>query len=248
MEKDLVITTCWSDEIAQKTRDDFLKVENEVFDGFLTDFLFNQKYINNIFGPSVLVVAYHNGIPVGADALWRNDVDGQIAYQSADTCVLGSYRGKGIFSKMVEAKVSFVQSDVLIYGFPNAQSFPGFVKLGWSVVKLYKAIALFVPPKGVAYIDDAYAKWWLRLQSGITYMKRRGRYYLVRKKTGKPFGIIIGRVERSTALLFPKKSDVIAMEFFSPKPSFYNKGENIPVIYAKRPNETVVPYWKIDAI
>lgn len=248
MKNDIVIKAGWSNEVALQMIADFMKVENEVFGDFCTNSYFETKYLNNIYGPSVLVVAYLDGMPVGADALWRNDVDGYMAYQSADTCVLDSCRGKGIFTEMVKTKLSIVRSDALVYGFPNSNSFPGFVKMGWSVVKMYKSVSLLCSPKDKECIDDSYARWWLRFHSGISYLKRGGCYYLVRKREGKIVGMLIGRVEEKTALLFPKTSKLLLLKYFSRKSSFYNKGNNMPLIYAKNTNEISVPYWKIDAV
>ena len=248
MGSDISIKIGWSNEVPVDMSQDFLDIENQVFGGFFTQSLFERKYSNNIYGPSVLVVAYREGKPVGADALWRNDVMGTKAYQSADTCVLKSCRGMGVFTKMVDAKLSFIQSDSLVYGFPNSNSLPGFVKMGWSVVKLYKTLSFVSMPKEKCCIEDSYCGWWFQPRPEITYMKRQGNYYLVRKQKGKQVGTILGKVERKTALLFNKTSRMVPLIYFSPRPSFYNKSKFISVIFAKDSNTLDVPYWKIDAI
>lgn len=248
MEKEIRIVTSWSNEISPQMKSDFMNVENAVFNGFCTESLFATKYLNNIYGPSVLVVAYLNEIPVGADALWRNDIDGRMAYQSADTCVLDSSRGMGVFTKMVKAKISVIQKDAMIYGFPNVNSFPGFLKMGWIDQKLYKSVTVLGQPRGVGYIDGSYAKWWLQFQTGISYLKRQGAFYLVRKRKGKPMGTVIGRVDEKIAVLFPKCSFLLWLKSFSSQALFYNKDKYISLIYAGNSSVMDVPYWKIDAI
>lgn len=66
-----------------------------------------------------------------------------MAMQSCDTVVDPNFRGRGIFSKIIqyaEAYYKKLDVDVLI-GFPNHNSYPGFIKLGWVSIgnsnKLY---------------------------------------------------------------------------------------------------------------
>lgn len=250
MGNEIVIKTIWSDIITPQEKRDFRYVENEVFGDFCTEFFFKAKYEDNIYGPSVIVIAYLDGRPVGADALWRNDIGKTKAYQSADTCVLSSCRGKGIFTKMVNAKVAVVEEDSLIYGFPNTNSFPGFVKMGWKVTRLYKTFffsnSQFSKEQQLT-IDVDYASWWLNALSGIGYVKKGNTYYLIRKHVKKPIGKIIGTTDRSIALTFPEINGCLLFTWYSKTKSFYNNNKSIPCIFYKK-EDNDVPFWKIDAI
>ena len=58
-----------------------------------------------------------------------------LAAQSVDTLVDADFRGRGLFLKMAEAVYQRVgaQGGAFVYGFPNANSAPGFFrKLGWA--------------------------------------------------------------------------------------------------------------------
>ena len=116
MDNNLEIISCWTGELSPKMKADFMFVVNSVFGHYCSEEYFNMKYYENPYGESVIVVAYDNGSPVGADALWRNDVMGCQSYQSADTAVIESSRGKGIFTMMVIEKLSKIKDDSLIYG------------------------------------------------------------------------------------------------------------------------------------
>ena len=153
-------------------------VVNSVFGQYCSEEYFDLKYEKNPYGESVIVVAYDNGSPVGADALWRNDVMSCKSYQSADTAVVESCRGKGIFTKMVQEKLSRITDNSLIYGFPNRNSFPGFEKMGWTVGRLYKTLffyKLFIKECNET-IDSVYANWWLNPKKGLSCL-RKGKYY-----------------------------------------------------------------------
>jgi len=107
----------WTTEVEQKFLKDWQYVTNTVF-GHFTDEIIHRKYFDNIYGSSIMIVAYKDGEPVGADALWRNDIDSKEAYQSCDTCVLESARGKGVMKQFTQIEISKVPKGVYIYGCP----------------------------------------------------------------------------------------------------------------------------------
>lgn len=110
MANEIVIRTIWSEKITPQEKSDFRYVENEVFGDFCTEEFFKAKYEDNIYGSSVIVIAYLDGRHVGADALWRNDMGKTKAYQSADTCVLSS---PCIFYKKEKNNVPFWKIDAI---------------------------------------------------------------------------------------------------------------------------------------
>jgi len=65
-----------------------------------------------------------------------------LAAQSCDSAVLPQYRGKGVFSRIIRSAEKQCQMDgvTFLFGFPNGNSYPGFIKLGWvHVGDFYRA-------------------------------------------------------------------------------------------------------------
>ena len=88
MEENIVYDCRWSGELDDKFIDDFRSMCSTVFNYDFTIGEFNRKFVDNIYGKSLLVVVYVNGKPCAARALWRNDINGKEAYQPGDACVL----------------------------------------------------------------------------------------------------------------------------------------------------------------
>lgn len=236
----------WMDKVDEKSIEDFLFVENAVFGGF-TRKLFETKYLNNIYGPSLIAIAYLNGKPVAADSMIRNDING-IAYQSADTCVLEDCRGKGVFSQMKKREIEAIGDKYAIFGFPNGNSFPGFVKMGWVIqCRLYPTIFLFpflYDLENPKYIDFEYAKWLRDSSQKFYYYKCGCKYYLI--KQGQKHYQMIGKIEPNAALLFERKKHPGIIKCFSKRKSIFNnsKYHGSIITYGKIPFD--IPYWKCD--
>src|SRR5690554_3238156 len=107
----------WSNEIKSNYLEDFIYVQNEVFKHDFTINRFNQKYINNIYGPSVIAFGYIGDVCVASRAFWRNDIGGECAYQPFDTSVLEKYQGYGIFTMMNNEVLKLLGDKVIIYIF-----------------------------------------------------------------------------------------------------------------------------------
>jgi hypothetical protein len=58
----------------------------------------------------------------------------QLAAQSADTMTHPAHRQKGLFVALAKKTYALAQAENIqfVFGFPNQQSYPGFVKLGWE--------------------------------------------------------------------------------------------------------------------
>lgn len=234
---------CWTDQPVPKLKQDFMVLANTVFGNFVTDHYYNAKFVDNIYGPSLITVAYVDGVAAGTDVMWRNDLDSVKAFQTVDTCVLEQFRGMGLFKNMTYFELELLGKDMPVYGFPNVNSYPGYVKMGWQVEHLYKTVCL--SPDN-ADVEDGYAAWWLKAQNGISHMIKRGRCYLVRKHESKPTATLIGRVSETTARLFPKMEGHCLLKRFESKSSIYNKTKSIPLVCNQQWMK--IPYWKIDAI
>lgn len=232
----------WTDQPVPELKHAFMTLANTVFGDFVTERYYNAKFVENIYGPSLVTVAYVDGEAAGTDVMWRNDLDSTKAYQTVDTCVLEQFRGKGLFKKMTCHELELLGNDTLVYGFPNVNSYPGYVKMGWQVEHLYKTLCL--SPKKES-IEEGYAAWWLKAQNGISYINRKGDCYLVRKHESKPVATLIGRVDETTARLFPMTAGRCLLRSFETKSSIYNKNKSIPLVCNQK---WKIPYWKIDAI
>ena len=238
----------WTDQIDDKFIDDFLYVENSVFGGF-TMKLFENKYLHNIYGPSLITIAYLNNKPVAADSMIRNDYNG-IAYQSADTCVLEDCRGKGVFSQMKKREIEILGEDKTIFGFPNGNSFPGFVKMGWTIqCRLYPApflLPLMFDKEHPTFIDVDYAKWLTNSERKFYYIKIARKYYLILQ--GQKHFQMVGRIEPEVAKLFERKKHPGIIRYRSKKKRFFNNNGYHGSIITFGTNPIQIPYWKCDTL
>lgn len=247
MEHRIQIKGCWTDAPSPQLKNNFIHLANAVFGTFVTEDYYRAKFEDNVYGPSLITIAFVDGQPAGADVMWRNDLQDVKAFQTVDTCVLEQYRGMGLFKKMTRWELELLGESTLVYGFPNANSFPGYVKMGWWVKRLYKVPTILWKNMPVSdFIDGVYAAWWLKAQPGIESICKKGKYYLIRKKRKSPVATLLGRVDEATASLFPMSEGGCLYGCFETKSSIYNKNKSIPLVCNQPAME--IPYWKIDAI
>ena len=101
---------------------------------------FRWKHLDNPFGPSLMLLAEHDGMVVGLRAFMRwswNGPDGAIgAARAVDTATHPSYRRLGIFSRLTGSAVELLRNEgtSLIFNTPNEKSLPGYLKMGWVKV------------------------------------------------------------------------------------------------------------------
>ena len=247
---DVIYDCRWTTETDEQFIKDWQFVENSVFTNFTDEFI-KRKYFDNIYGPSIMAVAYLDGRPVGADALWRNDIDGQMAFLSADTCVLQEARGRGIMTDITKHEIAKAPSGSYIYGSPNGQSYFGYKKLGWNEIKLYKGI-LFSPKRYSKEYPEKmpydYAKWWIT-GSNKYHIKLRGHYYVVARYASFPswYMHLIAEVDKNTAELYPRFKGMSLFFYRTYKPMI-NFGVFKHCVYhiAWNDDPKKFPYWKID--
>ena len=239
----------WTSELDEKFICDFLYIQNEVFKcGTRQEF--KRQYEENIYGESILVVVYLDKNPVAARGLWRNDLNGKEAYQPGSTCVLPICRGKGIFTEMTKRAINLLPTDVVIYNFPNSNSYPGYIKMGWHLVRdykirLYSSYSQFVKEHPIM-LDYRYAKWWL-VGKPLTYTYIRGHYFLLQKDRRTFCYRILAEVDKETALLFSRcKLGIIFYK--SIRTTWYNKLLASSHVVSKNLNIDYIPTWKIDAV
>ena len=100
------------------------------------------KHRENAFGTSPAWVAVHDGRVIGYRTLlrWRfRTTDGKTmtAVRAVDTATHPDYQGLGIFRTLTLRGVAelTLAGDGIVFNTPNSQSRPGYLKMGWSVVR-----------------------------------------------------------------------------------------------------------------
>lgn len=239
----------WSDKADEKFIKDWQWVENAVF-GCFDDNVIKRKYFDNIYGPSLMIVAYLDGKPVGADALWRNDANGQEAYQSDDTCVLEAARGRGVMTGFTQRELSMAPEGSYIYGSPNGKSYWAYKKMKWNEIEMYPRIFCSYRKYIKEHLEKMpfeYAKWWI-VGSNKFHIKRGGHYYLISTTDRKYLANLIAEVDKDTAVMYPrfKKFSVFVYRSYT-KPLLWRLRKNEPMHHISwQGDPKLFPYWKID--
>lgn len=109
-------------------------------DGRDLDF-FRWKHEENPFGPSPMWVACDGDRIVGFRTFMRWEfTDGHDttirAVRAVDTATDPDYQGRKIFTRLTLAALDDLRADgvAMVFNTPNAQSLPGYLKMGWLVV------------------------------------------------------------------------------------------------------------------
>jgi len=117
------------------------------------------KHMDNVFGPSYVLLAVQNEVIVGVRPFmrwnWQQGGRTVSAVRAVDTATSPLHQGKGIFSKLTGKLVEECAADgvTFIFNTPNEKSMPGYLKLGWrSLGKLAICIRPRLP--GRKKIDD----------------------------------------------------------------------------------------------
>ncbi len=144
--------------------------------------LFRWKHRDNAFGASSMWVAVdHQGDTsklVGFRAMmrwrFRSSADGSTvrAVRAVDTATAPTHRGQGIFRRLTTAAVDHLTADGVdfVFNTPNAQSRPGYLKMGWHDVGRPAIHARPTGFRGAIALRGARAaadKWSLPSNAGI---------------------------------------------------------------------------------
>ncbi|GAA65004.1 hypothetical protein P20311_2808 [Pseudoalteromonas sp. BSi20311] len=122
----------------------------ESFNRPLDKELWDWAYLDNPFGQPLVSIAMVEGKVVGHYALvpmnLENDSSELSGYLSMTTMVAVDYRRHKLFQKLAERVYMKIEKSLLptiVFGFPNDNSAPGFVKrLGWKISEDYKVVSL----------------------------------------------------------------------------------------------------------
>lgn len=201
-----------------------------------------------------MILAYDGDKMVGIRAFWRNDIGNHLCYQPCDTAVLEEYRGRGIFTKSSLIALENTRG-AFIYNFPNQNSLPGNLKLGWEIDKLSYLEAVF--NKGrlkeeTFFIDDDYLVWRF-IKSPIKryhYCKKGGEYYLLFNR-GKNIYYVLGRFNGKFKDHFIKASLPILFKYTTRKTIIYKIFKNRATIVSyhnaiETKEKIAIPEYKAD--
>jgi GNAT superfamily N-acetyltransferase len=101
---------------------------------------FRWKHRTNPFGPSPAWIALDGDRIVGLRVLlrWEFDSGERVAraVRAVDTATDPAYQGRGIFSRLTLQAVAELRDEGVhfVFNTPNAQSLPGYLKMGWQTV------------------------------------------------------------------------------------------------------------------
>jgi GNAT superfamily N-acetyltransferase len=102
---------------------------------------FDWKHHDNPFGPSPAWVALAGDDIVGFRTFLRwqfEHPDGRVrhAVRAVDTATAPAYQGRGIFRQLTTTAVDALTADGVdfVFNTPNANSRPGYLRMGWSTV------------------------------------------------------------------------------------------------------------------
>lgn len=102
------------------------------------------KHVDNPFGGSIGLCAYSKStrrlVSIRPLMLWKFKLSDRTVVNGlrpVDTVTHPDWRGKGLFSELTKAAIENVNSNSfsLLFNTPNANSFPGYIRLGWSLKK-----------------------------------------------------------------------------------------------------------------
>lgn len=102
-----------------------------------SDFNWNWKHNKNPFGNSPVLLADENKHLIGVRAMmkwqWQKGEKIFTTLRAVDTATHPDFKGKGIFSKLTMQMIDESTSNNVdfIFNTPNAQSKPGYLKMGW---------------------------------------------------------------------------------------------------------------------
>ncbi len=233
-------------EVSKDDELSFLELFNFIFKEDMNSLWFDWKYRQNIYGDSIHVFAYDDIKLIGIRCFWRNDLNNQISYQPCDTAVLEEYRKMGIFSQM--SKLALEKSKgSFIYNFPNENSLPANLKLGWQIYKK-RYLTLSLKENDLKneedYIDEEYLKWRFIGNPNNKYFYSNGKglsYLLLKRENGIYY--YLGNFNPAYNDHFERSSFGMIFKYVDEKTLLYNifKNKSVTVYYDNRLDSKALP-------
>lgn len=106
--------------------------------------------------------------------------------QSNDTAVLPEFRGRHIFTKIITAEEDS-HNEEFIFGIPNGNSFPGFIKMGWTQKCGFTHYIRIVNPIGLVIGSSAISDGLRRLCASFFGIKRLSGQERIEKSLNPDF-------------------------------------------------------------
>lgn len=109
-----------------------------------TEEVWRFKHVNNPFGKSLVLLAVEDGKVIGVRAFmrwkWQRGEETFSAFRAVDTATHPDHQGKGVFKKLTlkALEIGKERGDHFVFNTPNAQSKPGYLKMGWKEVDKLK--------------------------------------------------------------------------------------------------------------
>lgn len=243
----LQLEVIWTNRIKKEEILCYVNNQERVFKGVYSVEKFQKKFLENIYGESLIILTYIDNECVGSMVFWRNDIEGAKAYQPCEMAVLNDFRGLGIFSKMNDEGLKYIEENTLFYNFPNDNSLPYYKKIGWNIhsKKRYKLFNPIVDGKEIIKIDKKYLEWLLngtKINSVdlLKYIQINKKNYLLKKRF-KNMYLIIGEIPyESTAYI--KKAKLPILLHYSSKGYL---GRGIITVTKHQNEEVIIPLYKI---
>lgn len=252
MDNNVLYDCRWSNQADEKYVSEYISVIEQVFHISMDRESFNKQYFDNIYGPSILCLTYIDGKPAATEGLWRNDIRGKVAYQSGGSAVLPICRGKGIFKEMVSRVVEMTKPGDIVYGFPNTNSYPAFMKFGWKEPICYH-LCILSSNKEYRKIhpydmDEQYYNYWVKGKKEFFYIKKGSTYYLVSKYKTSFCYLVFSSVSREIAMNYPRLNTMGLILYRGKKETFYNRRFFGSHVITYKEETEYIPTWKVDSI
>lgn len=129
--------------------------------GERTAAFYDWKHRQNPFGTSLALVAEIDGRLAGLRMFmrWRFVWRGRVvrAVRAVDTATHPDFQGRGVFTTLTRAALALAAADTdMVFNTPNANSLPGYLKMGWSpvgrvpvAVRVVRPVAFALRARGV---------------------------------------------------------------------------------------------------
>jgi len=177
------------EKLESETVSDLIPIYQQAFGICITSDKLRLKQDTSVFGPSFVgYIAYaENNEPAAFYGVFPCllEYKGQkyLVAQSGDTMTHPAHTGKGLFTQLALKTYEYCKENGihLVFGFPNQNSYPGFVKkLGWVHFDDMEVYTIRAP--GFSWYR---IRKYLKLSDALH--KRRGNRILNKQKPGKPF-------------------------------------------------------------
>lgn len=135
----------------EKKIDYAVEIFNAVYEGNIEREQMLYKHFLNPFKVKEPIQFYEeNGVISGMNAFmgtyFKEKGNMHFLLQSCDTAVLPEFRGKGIFTKLINEREKNDSEAEFIFGLPNENSFPGFIKMGWKEIAKFTVFIKIINP------------------------------------------------------------------------------------------------------